>query len=245
MHALCWRKQIQTKFTSPAGQDPSDMPYNADDPLETQIRTSVASSLRNLRPSDEDGEGEASYLDALLLHSPLPTVEETMQAWRILESYVPGKIRRLGISNVSLEVLQAVHQAAHVKPQVVQNRFYPQTRYDVQLRAFCREQGIEYQSFWTLTGNPHLVQTKPVLRLAQGAGVSAAVALYALVVDLGIVVLNGTTSSEHMREDLEGVGKVREWAKGNGGEWEQARVAIRKLVGETESTVKELEDMWD
>jgi diketogulonate reductase-like aldo/keto reductase len=184
-------------------------------------------------------------LDALLLHSPLPTVEETIQAWKVLETYVPGKIGKLGISNVSLPVLQAVYQAASVKPKVVQNRFYPQTKYDVQLRAFCREHGIEYQSFWTLTGNPHLVQTKPVMRLAEGAGVSVAVALYALVVDLGIVVLNGTTSGEHMREDVEGVEKVRKWAEGNESEWEEMRMAIRKLVGETESTVKELEDMWD
>ena len=73
--------QLQTKYTTPAGQDLSNMPYDPDAPLDTQIHTSVASSLKNLRYNDSDN---VSYVDCLLLHSPLPTIDQTLQAWKLL-----------------------------------------------------------------------------------------------------------------------------------------------------------------
>lgn len=207
------------------------MPYHPLDPLETQIRASVASSLKNLRPK-EDTE-EDSYVDCLLLHSPLPTIEQTLQAWEILESFVPDKIQSLGISNVTLPILKAIHTASKVKPSVVQNRFYPQTRYDVPLRAFCREHDISYQSFWTLTGNPKLLKSDPVISIATSANVDASVALYALVIDLGIIVLNGTTSAQHMKEDLSGIQQVRDWAGIHEKDWMRAGRGFLKLVETT------------
>jgi diketogulonate reductase-like aldo/keto reductase len=205
------------------------MPYDPEAPLGTQIHASVASSLKNLRYEAESNA--SSYVDCLLLHSPLPTVEQTLQAWKLLESYVPHQIRSLGISNVTLPALQAIYEKAKVKPSVVQNRFYPQTRYDVPLRAFCRERSIMYQSFWTLTGNPSLVQSKPVATLAQAAEVTTPVALYALVMDLGVVVLNGSTSTEHMREDLDGICKVREWAVAHARDFASIAEALKNLMG--------------
>ncbi|KAG9187308.1 hypothetical protein G6011_05179 [Alternaria panax] len=204
---------LQTKYTTPAGQNLSNMPYDPEAPLDTQIHTSVASSLENLRHDSKSRSD--SYIDSLLLHSPLPTIGETLQAWRLLESYVPHKIRSLGISNVTLPILRNLWLHAEVKPAVVQNRFYPDTYHDVELREFCRGSGIMYQSFWTLTGNPFLLKSKPVAELAKATGVGVPVALYALVMDQGIVVLNGTTSTEHMSTDLEGIRKVREWAVRN------------------------------
>lgn len=204
------------------------MPYDPESPLETQVHTSVASSLRNLRPLENSEDG--SYIDCLLLHSPLPTIQQTLQAWELLESYVPDKIRTLGISNVTLPILSAIYNSSSIKPSVVQNRFYPQTQYDGPLRAFCSQHGITYQSFWTLTGNPHLLKSGSVNTLAKSAQVSPAIALYALVMDIGIVVLNGTTSAEHMEEDLAGVRKVREWCMGHEQEWLQLRQRFESSI---------------
>lgn len=219
---------VQTKYTTPAGQDLNNMPYDQNAPLETQLRTSVASSLKNLRPTHDSEDG--SQLDCLLLHSPLPTLEQTIDAWKLLETYVPHQIKALGISNVSLPILRELYKVSDVKPSIVQNRFYPQTRYDGPLRAFCKEHGITYQSFWTLTGNPALLESRPVTELAQTARVSIPTALYALVMDLGVEVLNGTTSAEHMQEDLHGVGKVRLWAISNLEGWIKLRTAFERLV---------------
>ncbi|KAF2494708.1 aldo-keto reductase-like protein [Lophium mytilinum] len=209
---------LQTKYTTPAGQDRTNMPYNAADSLQKQIETSVASSLRNLRPSDDSEAG--SYIDCLLMHSPLPTLTQTLDAWYVLEAFVPEKIQSLGISNVDLETLEHIHENSRVKLSVVQNRFYPATGHDVELRAFCKENDIIYESFWTLTGNPKLLGCNEVATIAKSAGVTTPIALYSLVMDLDIVVLNGTSSLQHMREDLEGVEAVKAWARSNQSEWE-------------------------
>ncbi len=76
-------------------------------------------------------------------------------------------MKQLGISNCyDLSVLKQLHHFASVKPAVVQNRFYADTDYDVGICAFCREQGISYQSFWTLTANPHVLEHEQTRRLA-------------------------------------------------------------------------------
>jgi diketogulonate reductase-like aldo/keto reductase len=46
---------------------------------------------------------------------------------------------------------------AHIKLAVIQNRFYAETQYDRIIRDFCRQQGINYQNFWTLTANPKVL----------------------------------------------------------------------------------------
>ena len=205
------------------------MPYDPLAPLEVQIRESVSSSLKNLRHSSTTEED--AYIDSLLLHTPLPTIEQTLLAWKLLESYVPERIRSLSISNVTLPVLQKLYEHATVKPSVVQNRFYPQTSYDEPLRAFCRASNIKYQSFWTLTGNPDLLASSLVSDVATATHVSTSVALYALVMDLGIEVLNGTSSAKHMREDLDGICRVRDWAVANAKEWAAYSTEFQGFVG--------------
>ena len=153
------------------------MPYNLGDGLKTQIHTSVSSSLHNLQHSEDQNANNESYIDCLLSHSPYPTSHAALEAWKILESYVPHKILRLGISNVSLGMLEDLYENSSVKPSVVQNRFYRSTGYDVELREFCIERGIMYRSFWTLTGNPRLLASKTVAKLADSAKVSDASAL--------------------------------------------------------------------
>ncbi|KAF1990035.1 aldo-keto reductase-like protein [Aulographum hederae CBS 113979] len=226
---------LQTKFTSPQGQDQSNMPYLASSPLQTQLHNSLASSFHNLRPLASPSSSNETYIDCLLLHSPLQTPSATLSAWKVLESYVPTRIRTLGISNVSLPILKEVYDHASTKPAVVQNRFYAATGYDVPLRAFCREKGIVYESFWTLTGNPGIVGGKVVGELAEKVGVEREVAMYGLVMGLGVAVLNGTTNSERMRGDLEGVGKVEEWAGRNGGEWEKILGGFKETIGNMEA----------
>jgi len=91
----------------------------------------VQSSLKNFTLDDQD-----AYLDSLVLHSPLDTLDDTIVAWKTLEGYHPHKIRNLGISNATLGIVEALHSRVTVKPAVVQNRFYPDTDYEAGLRAF-------------------------------------------------------------------------------------------------------------
>lgn len=235
------KQQIQTKFTGLSGQDPKNMPYNPSSSLSERAHASLASSFKNLQTSLAP---EETYVDCLVLHSPLPTLAETHVAWGVFSSYVPHRIRSLGISNTTLSVLQSLYTnpTICIKPCVVQNRFYPDTNWEVTLRQFCREKDIIFQSFWTFTGNPGLMGSEVVSGLAreiEKVGVKSeeadVVALYALVIGLeGVTVLDGTTDAARMKSDLEGLEAVGKWAEGDGREtWEGYLAGFKKLVGET------------
>ena len=186
---------LQTKFTSLSGQDPTRIPYDPKAPLAEQVRQSFAVSLQNLR---------TDYLDCLVLHSPLPTVRQTLEVWQTLESLVDARgVRQLGISNCyRIEELQALYDSARFKPAVVQNRFYAETGYDREIRAFCRQHGILYQSFWTLTANPQVLAHRVVRELASKHRRTPAQILFRYLTQNDIVPLTGTRSEAHMREDL-------------------------------------------
>ncbi|RPA82889.1 aldo-keto reductase [Ascobolus immersus RN42] len=212
---------IQTKFTPWSSQDPTQMPYDLKDPLPTQIHTSLSKSFSHLRHTTNPDD---TYLDCLVLHGPFPEFQDTLAAWRIFEAYVPHRIRSLGISNVGLSELTALYNSTHIKPSVVQNRFYYGNQYDTPLRRFCHSHNIILQTFWTLTANPNLVQGRAVERVVEGTGVSYAVALYALVMSLGgTVPLCGTKDRGRMERDLKGVEMVREWAVKEPGRWQVAK----------------------
>lgn len=186
---------LQTKFTTVSGQDPSRIPYDARAPLEQQVAQSLAASLRNL---------QTDYLDCLVLHSPLPTEAQTLRAWRAIEALASeGRIRRLGISNCYRPAeFQRLYDAAEIKPAVLQNRFYAESGYDRELRVFCREAQIVYQSFWTLTANPHLLRDATIVALASQHQRTPAQILFRYLTQEAVVPLTGTRSMTHMREDL-------------------------------------------
>lgn len=51
--------------------------------------------------SEDEDEWEP-YIDSYLLHSPLHTIPDTLEAWRAMEALVDeGKVRRIGLSSES------------------------------------------------------------------------------------------------------------------------------------------------
>jgi diketogulonate reductase-like aldo/keto reductase len=187
---------LQTKFTPLSGQDPAQIPYDPDAALAQQVAQSFRASVLNL---------QTDHVDCLILHSALPDRRQMMQVWGAMEQiFNAGGARQLGISNCySAAILQTLHQAAGVKPAVLQNRFYADTGYDRQIREFCRQHGIIYQSFWTLTANPQLLAHGAVTGPAGKYARTPAQILFRFLTQSDIVPLTGTTSATHMREDLE------------------------------------------
>jgi diketogulonate reductase-like aldo/keto reductase len=186
---------LQTKFTSLSGQEPDRIPYDRKAPLPLQVAQSVAVSLTNL---------QTDYLDCVLLHSPMPTMTQTQSAWRALEAFVDtDQVRQLGISNCyRLDDLKGLYEGARIKPAVVQNRFYADTNYDRDIRAYCDQHQIVYQSFWTLSANPQLLAHKTLTGPAATHKRTPAQILFRYLTQIGVVPLTGTKSETHMREDL-------------------------------------------
>jgi diketogulonate reductase-like aldo/keto reductase len=187
---------LQTKFTYATAQD-HRLPYDRDAPLAAQVEQSLASSLEHLR---------VGYLDSYVLHGPSARdslTGEDRETWRTMESqHRAGKTRLLGVSNVSLGQLEELYAMASVKPAVVQNRCFARVGWDRSVRAFCNERGILYQGFSLLTANPEVLRHRRVGEIASRAGRTAAQVVFRFALQVGIIALTGTTSAEHMREDL-------------------------------------------
>jgi diketogulonate reductase-like aldo/keto reductase len=186
---------LQTKFTSLPSQDPKRVPYDPKAPLPDQVAQSIAASLKNL---------QTDYLDCILLHSPMPTMAQTLSVWTTFETFVDnGQVRQLGISNCYQPAdLESLFRASRIKPAVLQNRFYADTHYDREIRIYCNQSQIIYQSFWTLSANPHLLTHKTMTVLAAKHNRTTAQILFRYLVAIGVVPLTGTKSEAHMRDDL-------------------------------------------
>jgi diketogulonate reductase-like aldo/keto reductase len=187
---------LQTKYTSEGGQDPKTIPYDPRLPIEDQVKASIKVSLQNL---------QTDYIDSLILHSPFQRMEDTMAAWRTMERFVDdGTVHRIGISNIYDPVaFKTLYEMARIKPWIVQNRFYAESNFDTELRAFCKQNGVKYQSFWTLTANRHALATREANEWADKVGLSPQTLMYSFLMSLGYIwPLSGTTSPQHMAEDV-------------------------------------------
>jgi diketogulonate reductase-like aldo/keto reductase len=186
---------LQTKFTPLSGQDPRQVPYDKNSPVELQVAQSFEASKKNL---------QTEYVDSLVLHSPMAPHVLLMKVWDAMEKIQKtGGARQLGISNCyNTEVMRSLYADANVKPAVVQNRFYQETGYDANLRHWCSNHGLIYQSFWTLTANPHVLSSNTVRTIAKKYKKTEAQIFFRYLSQSCIVPLTGTTSEQHMREDL-------------------------------------------
>ncbi len=186
---------IQTKFTPLGGQDPKNIPYDPRESIEKQIATSCALSQKNL---------QTTYLDSYVLHSPIFPYTELLRAYKAMETlHEKGDVLHLGISNCyDLALLSQIYRDTRIKPSFVQNRFYADTGYDTELRAWCIQHHIAYQGCWTLTANPHILESHPMRLLAQKYAKTEAQLFYRFLTCKGITPLIGSTSPKHLEEDL-------------------------------------------
>jgi diketogulonate reductase-like aldo/keto reductase len=186
---------LQSKFTPLNGQDPLQVPYAKNAGLGEQVAQSFQVSLKNL---------QTSYLDSLVLHSPLTNQQDLLKVWQAMELiFHSGGVKQLGISNCyDIQQLEFLYKTATIKPAVIQNRFYADTQYDRNIRVFCRQKQIIYQGFWTLTANPALLADTLIKNLAIKYQRSVEQVFYRYLSQSGIIPLIGTTSVQHMREDL-------------------------------------------
>jgi diketogulonate reductase-like aldo/keto reductase len=187
---------LQTKFTSADGQD-HRTPYDRSADLTTQVKQSFDSSLHHLR---------TDYLDSYVLHAPFSRHglgPADWQVWTAMEElYKSGKTKMIGVSNITAAQLSLLCQNAQVKPMMVQNRCFAITAWDRQVREVCREHGSIYQAFSLLTANPDVLVAPEVRAIAAREGVGPAQVVFRFAMQIGMLPLTGTTSKNHMSEDL-------------------------------------------
>jgi diketogulonate reductase-like aldo/keto reductase len=187
---------VQTKFTFHRFQD-HRLPYDPAAPVARQVEQSFDSSLSHLG---------VDVVDSYLLHTPaapegLSTAD--IEAWRVMENlHDGGQVRFIGVSNFAPDQLVALLRAARVRPTFVQNRCYASQGWDASVRAICTREGVTYQGFSLLTANEQVLRGSLVHDIARRHQRAPAQVILRFALQLGMIVLTGTTNPRHMADDL-------------------------------------------
>jgi alcohol dehydrogenase (NADP+) len=150
------------------------------------------------RPGDDQDPRSAS---GDTLYDSGVTLQET---WSAMEGLVrEGRTRAIGISDISLEKLAPLYDAASIKPAVIQvevHPYLPQT----ELLEFCRVRGMVVLAFAPLGHGirPGPIEDPAVLSVAQQLGRTPAQVLLAWAVQRGTAMLTTPKSAERARENL-------------------------------------------
>jgi diketogulonate reductase-like aldo/keto reductase len=188
---------LQTKFTPAEGQG-GRTPYDASADLTTQVRQSFDSSLDHLH---------TDHVDSYVLHAPFSRRGLGKADWEVwaamAEFYESGKTKMIGISNVTAAQLTQLCEQASVKPMVVQNRCYAALAWDKEIRKICQTHGIIYQGFSLLTANTDFLFDPEIRTIAKRLGAGPAQIIFRFAMQIGMLPLTGTTSQQHMKEDLQ------------------------------------------
>ena len=157
------------------------------------IREACGGSLRRLR---------LERIDLYQLHGPDPDVqfEETVGALAALQA--EGKVRHVGLSNVSVQLLR---RAQALVPVVsVQNRFSLADRSSQDVLDECHREGIAFLPWYPLEAGGLARDGGAVSRIADARGATPAqVALAWLLARSPVVApIPGTASVAHLEEDV-------------------------------------------
>ena len=187
---------LQTKFTYRAGQD-HRLPYDPEAGFSVQVAQSLAGSLEHLG---------TDYVDSYVLHGPslgYGWTDADAEVWEAMRKERDGgRARWLGVSNVSLRHLEEMVEGGGEAPAFVQNRCYARFGWDRDVRLFCNARKIVYQGFSLLTANAEVLRHPVVTGTAARLGAGAAQIVFAFARAVGMLPLTGTSSAEHMTQDL-------------------------------------------
>jgi diketogulonate reductase-like aldo/keto reductase len=187
---------LQTKFTSVGGQG-GQAPYDTSADLTTQVKQSFDSSLKHLG---------VDYVDSYVLHAPYSRRGLSAMDWEVWtameELYRSGRTKMIGVSNITAAQLQQLCQQASVRPMMVQNRCFAALAWDQEVRQICKAQEIIYQGFSLLTANREVLVDPEIHAIAQRVGAGPAQVIFRFAMQIGMLPLTGTTSQQHMQEDL-------------------------------------------
>jgi diketogulonate reductase-like aldo/keto reductase len=164
------------------------------------------------------------YLDLYLIHTPFafqPGDEQDprddkgnviydegvtlLDTWRAMEDLVgDGRCRAIGLSDIGLDELRPLYEAARIKPAAVQIEAHPYLP-ETELLDFCKEKGIVFLAFAPLGHGirPGPLEDPVVAAIAGRTGRTPAQVLLAWAVQRGGALLTTPKTAARARENFE------------------------------------------
>lgn len=190
-------------------------PYPADLVIATKgglVRPGPGDWVRDGRPAHLREACEASLkrlkrerIDLYQLHAPDPAVPLEESVGELARLRAEGKVRHIGVSNVTLQELQRCERVVPVV--AVQNRFNLEDRHGEDVLEYCAARGTAFLPWAPLGSGRHAAgkDAAPGLgRLAAGRGISTAQAAIAWLLQRAPVTvpIPGTASMAHLEENI-------------------------------------------
>jgi diketogulonate reductase-like aldo/keto reductase len=151
------------------------------------------------QPGDEldprDANGNVIYDQGVTL----------LDTWRALEGLVlEGKCKAIGLSDVSLEQVQDIFEAARIKPAVVHVESHPYLP-EWDLLNYCREHGIVLQAFAALghSSEPKLLEDPVIRAIAKRVNKTPAQVLLAWAIQRGTALLTTSKTPSRIQENFD------------------------------------------
>lgn len=167
---------------------------------------------------------QLKYLDLYLSHTPFafqPGDEQDprdqngnvlydkevtlLDTWRAMESLVDhSRCRAIGLSDISLDHLVPIYEAARIKPAAVQVESHPYLP-ETELLEFCKEKGIVLLAFAPLGHGmrPGLLEDPVISAIAARVGKTTAQVLLAWAVQRGTALLTTPKNAARARENFD------------------------------------------
>ena len=146
---------------------------------------------------------DIGYVDMMLLHHP---DRNDVKAYRAMEKFVAeGKIRSLGLSNWYVKELESFLPQVSITPALVQNEIHPYYQ-ENDVIPYIQSLGIVVQGWYPLGGRGHtaeLLGDEVISGIAKAHSVSSARVILRWNLQKGVVVIPGSSSSDHIRENTQ------------------------------------------
>ena len=157
------------------------------------LREALEGSLRRLR---------VDCIDLYQLHAVDPNVAIEVSLRVLVEAQAAGKIRHIGLSNVSSQELDVACEMVEIVS--VQNRYSVLDREDEALVEACEERGIAYIPWFPLAAGRagESLESVDAVAAAHGATNGQVALAWLLARSPAIVPIPGTSRIDHLEENL-------------------------------------------
>lgn len=143
------------------------------------------------------------YVDLFLIHWPAPDHGQYVTAWQqIVQLYLSGAIRAIGVSNFEPEHVHAIVDETGVLPVVNQVELHPYFQ-QRELRQFNAEREIVTEAWSPLAQGIGTEEDSPLTALAAKHNKTTAQLILRWHIELGHVVIPKTCSPHRLTENLQ------------------------------------------
>lgn len=167
---------------------------------------------------------QLDYLDLYFIHTPFAfqpgdvqdprdangnviydTSVKLLDTWMAVEELVhEGKCKAIGLSDIGLEKLKDIFEAATIKPAVVHVESHPYLP-EWDLLDYCRKNGIVLQAFAALghCSEPNLLTDSVITAIAHQTGKTPAQVVLAWAIQRGTALLTTSKNPSRIKENFD------------------------------------------